>query len=199
MQSLPLPKDPIFTNLLATIDQSQIVPNEAAVRALQFVRDGIITGEGPTTEGRVHFSRSIDETDAAWCERILIAAGGRASAPVSRAEAEALFQINEAAADRADEGAFDALLAKAVVHHAAAASGLPVPPRAVALSRDTQIESWAPTKAVGVDTEVLEWISAQMRGRRRSRVTLMGIVALLVGATTIPVAQSLASIADYGL
>lgn len=199
MQSLPLPKDPIFTNLLATIDQSQIVPNEAAVRALQFVRDGIITGEGPTTEGRVHFSRSIDETDAAWCERILIAAGGRAGAPVSRAEAEALFQINEAAADRADEGAFDALLAKAVVHHAAAASGLPVPPRAVALSRDTQIESWAPTKAVGVDTEVLEWISAQMRGRRRSRVTLMGIVALLVGATTIPVAQSLASIADYGL
>jgi hypothetical protein len=118
---------------------------------------------------------------------------------VSRAEAEALFQINEAAADRADEGAFDALLAKAVVHHAAAASGLPVPPRAVALSRETQIESWAPTKAVGVDTEVLEWISAQMRGRRRSRVTLMGIVALLVGATTIPVAQSLASIADYGL
>ena len=199
MQSLPLPKDPIFTNLLATIDQSQIVPNEAAVRALQFVRDGIITGEGPTTEGRVHFSRSIDETDAAWCERILIAAGGRAGAPVSRAEAEALFQINEAAADRADEGAFDALLAKAVVHHAAAASGLPVPPRAVALSRETQIESWAPTKAVGVDTEVLEWISAQMRGRRRSRVTLMGIVALLVGATTIPVAQSLASIADYGL
>ncbi len=199
MQSLPLPKDPIFTNLLATIDQSQIVPNEAAVRALGYVRDGIITGEGPTTEGRVHFSRSIDETDAAWCERILIAAGGRAGAPVSRAEAEALFQINEAAADRADEGAFDALLAKAVVHHAAAASGLPVPPRAVALSRETQIESWAPTKAVGVDTEVLEWISAQMRGRRRSRVTLMGIVALLVGATTIPVAQSLASIADYGL
>lgn len=199
MQSLPLPKDAVFADLLATIEQSQIVPNEAAVRALGYVRDGIITGEGPTTEGRVHFSRSIDETDTAWCERILIAAGGRMDAPVSRAEAEALFQINEAASDRADDGAFDALLARAVVHHAASASGLPVPPRAIALSPLTPIESWAPTKAVGVNTEILEWISAQMRGRRRSRVTLMGIVALLVGATTIPVAQSLASIADYGL
>lgn len=199
MQSLPLPKDPAFADILAAIDQSQTVPNDAAVRALGYVRDGVITGEGPTTEGRAHFSRSIDETDTAWCARILIAAGGSVDAPVSRAEAEALFQINEAAADRADDGAFDALLAKAVVHHAASASGLPVPPRAIALSPDTQIESWAPTRAVGVNTEVLEWISAQMRGRRRSRVTLMGIVALLVGATTIPVAQSLATIADYGL
>src|SRR6266853_4388887 len=143
-----------------------------AAHALTIVRDGVITGEGPTTKGRVHFSRELDADDAAWCARILTArAVGHQ--PVSRAEAEALFEINDAAAERSDEGRFDDLLAKAVVHHAASASGLPVPPRTVALSPETAMESWAPTKAVGVDTEVLEWIASQMRGRRRSNRTLM--------------------------
>jgi len=32
---------------------------------------------------------------------------------------------------------------------------LPVPPRTVALSPETTIESWAPTQAVGVDIEIL--------------------------------------------
>ncbi|MBN8969415.1 MAG: hypothetical protein J0G95_13275 [Rhizobiales bacterium] len=170
-----------------------------AVSALAIVRDGVITGEGPTTAGRVHFSRSLDADDAAWCARILT---GRAIAdrPVSRAEAEALFQINEAAADRTDDGVFDDLFAKAVVHHAASASGLPVPSRAVALSPQTSIDSWAPTKAVGVNIEVLEWISAQMRGKRRSSRVLTGLVAAtLIGAATLPVAQSLPTILDLGM
>ena len=95
----------------------------------------------------------------------------------------------ENAAEKSDDGRFDDLFAKAVVHHAAAASGLPVPPRAVALSPDTAIESWAPTRAVGVDLEVLEWIASQMRGKRVSNPTLMTLVATIVGAATLPIAQ----------
>src|SRR5262245_12357813 len=36
-----------------------LVPScrKTAARALTIVRDGVITGEGPTTKGRVHFSR----------------------------------------------------------------------------------------------------------------------------------------------
>ena len=122
-----------------------------AAHALTIVRDGVITGEGPTTKGRIHFSRSLDADDAAWCARILTATAVEHQ-PVSRAEAEALFEINEAAAERSDDGRFDDLLAKAVAHHAASASGLPVPPRTVALSPDTDIESWAPAQAANVDT-----------------------------------------------
>src|ERR1700733_3686121 len=151
-----------------------------AAQALTMVRDGVITGEGPTTRGRVHFSRALDTDDAAWGERILTATAVEHQ-PVSRAEAAALFEIDHAAAERSDEGRFDDLLAKAVVHHAAFVSGLPVPPRTVALSAETSIESWAPTKAVGVDTEVLEWIAAQMRGKRCSNRTLMRLVATIVG------------------
>ncbi|MFZ5731742.1 MAG: hypothetical protein ACOY4O_03330 [Pseudomonadota bacterium] len=173
----------------------QVSCRDGAARALAVVRDGVITGEGPTTKGRVHFSRALDAQDAAWCASILTAAAVL-NLPVSRAEAETLFEINDAAADRSDDGRFDDLFAKAIVHHAASASGLPVPSREVALSPDTEIESWAPTKAIGVNIEVLEWIAGQMRGKRRSNRRLMNLVATLVGAATL--AQSLPNLMDLG-
>jgi len=171
----------------AALEPSRISYKDTAAFALAVVRDGVITGEGPTTRGRVHFSRTLDAVDAAWCVRILTAAAVDHE-PISRAEAEALFEIDEAAAERSDNGRFEDLLAKAVVHHAASVSGFAVPPRTVALSVETSIESWAPTKAANVDTEVLEWIASQMRGSRRRNHTLMRLVATLVGAT-LPFAQ----------
>lgn len=181
----------------AALEPSKISCRNTAALALTVVRDGVITGEGPTTRGRVHFSRELDAADAAWCARILTADAVEHQ-PVSRAEAEALFEINDAAAERSDEGRFDDLLAKAVVHHAASASGLPVPPRTVALSPETAIESWAPAQAAGVDTEVLEWIASQMRGKRRSNRTLMRLVATIVGVAALPLAQ-LPGVLDIGM
>src|SRR6187397_3134082 len=178
---------------------SQLQPScrKTAAQAQTIVRDGVITGEGPTTKGRIHFSRALDADDAAWCARILTASAVEHQ-PVSRAEAEALFEISDAAAERSDDGRFDDLLAKAVAHHAASESGLPVPPRTVALSPDTDIKSWAPTQAVRVNIEVLEWIAGQMRGKRRSNHTLMRLVATLVGAVALPLAQ-LPNVFDIGM
>jgi hypothetical protein len=178
-------------------ETSKISCCDTAALALTVVRDGVITGEGPTTSGRVHFSRELDADDAAWCARILTATAVEHQ-PVSRAEAEALFEINAAAAERSDDGRFDDLLAKAVVHHAASASGLPVPPRTIALSPQTAIESWAPTQAVSVDTEVLEWIAGQMRSKRPGNRTPMTLVATIVGAAALPLAQ-LPNVFDIGM
>src|SRR6204780_5268287 len=181
----------------ATLEPSEISCRDTAARALTIVRDGVITGEGPTTRGRVHFSRELDADDVAWCERTLTASAV-AHQPVSRAEAEALFEIDGAATERSDSGRFDDLIAKAVVHHAASASGLPVPPRTVALSPETEIESWAPSRAVNVDTEVLEWIAGQMRGKPRRNRILMALVATIVGAATLPLTQ-LPNVFDIGM
>ncbi|MDO9561784.1 MAG: hypothetical protein Q7J60_09200 [Bradyrhizobium sp.] len=189
--------DAILADRIGALEPSRISCRDSAARALTVVRDGVITGEGPTTRGRVHFSRALDADDAAWCARILTATAVEHQ-PVSRAEAEALFEINDAAAERSDEGVFDDLLAKAVVHHAASASGLPVPPRTVALSPDTAIESWAPTQAIGVDVAVLQWLASQMRGRRRSNRTLMRMVATIVGAAMLPLVQ-LPNVFDIGM
>ncbi len=179
--------EPFDTSEVA-LEPSKISCRNTAAQALAVVRDGVITGEGPTTKGRVHFSRALDSHDAAWCERILTATAVEHQ-PVSRAEATALFEIDNAAAERSDEGRFDDLLAKAVVHHAASVSGLPVPPRTVALAPETSIESWGPTKAISVDTEVLEWIAGQMRGKRCSNRTLMRLVATIVGVAALPLVQ----------
>jgi hypothetical protein len=170
---------------------------KTAARALTIVRDGVITGEGPTTRGRIHFSRTLDADDAAWCARILTVTEVEHQ-PVSRAEVEALFEISDAAAERSDDGRFDDLLAKAVAHHTASESGLPVPPRTVALSPDTDIESWAPAQANKIDTKVLEWLAGQMRGKRRSNHTLAAMVATVVGAAALPLAQ-LPNVMDLGL
>jgi len=181
----------------AALEPTKISCRNTAAQALTIVRDCVITGEGPTTKGRVHFSRELDADDAAWCARILTATAVEHQ-PVSRAEAEALFEIDDAAAERSDDGRFDDLLAKAVVHHAASESGLPVPPRTVALSPDTSIESWAPTRSAGVDIEVLEWIAARMRGKRRSNRTLMRLVATIVGVAALPLVQ-LPQVFDIGM
>jgi hypothetical protein len=74
---------------------------------------------------------------------------------------------------------------------------LPVPPRSVALQPGTAIESWAPTTAVGVNVEVLEWIAAQMRGKRRSNRVLKTLVAAcLIGAATLPLVAALPTVID---
>ncbi len=191
-----MPTPVVDAEPLGAIETARISCRNTAALALSVVRDGVITGEGPTTRGRMHFSRALDAHDAAWCARILTATAVEHQ-PVSRAEAKALFEINHAAAERSDEGRFDDLLAKAVVHHAAAASGLAVPPRTVALSPDTAIESWAPAHQV-VDIEVLEWIAGQMRGKPRSNRTLMRLVATIIGVAAIPLTH-LPNVFDIGM
>ncbi len=187
----------MLADRIGALEPSRISCRDSAALALTVVRDGVITGEGPTTRGRVHFSRALDADDAAWCARILTATAVEHQ-PVSRAEAEALFEINDAASERSDEGVFDDLLAKAVVHHAISASGLSVPPRTVALSPDTAIESRAPTQANGVDIAVLQWLASQMRGRRRGNRTLMRMVATVVGVAALPMAH-LPNVFDIGM
>lgn len=187
-----------MNDLVEAIGSSAIVSRDQAAHALGVVRDGVITGEGPTTKGRVHFSRSLDIQDAEWCARILRAEAVDAH-PVSRDEVSALFQIDEAAAERSDDGQFDDLFAKAVAHYAASASGLKVPARSIALSPDTAIESWAPARASGVNTEVLEWISSQMRRQRRTNKTLMALAATVFGITAAPLTQSLPGLLDLGM
>jgi hypothetical protein len=166
---------------IGAVEMSKSDDRDVAVYALGIVRDGVITGEGPTTRGRIHFSRALDARDAAWRARILTATAV-ADEPVNRAEAEAPFEINAAATERSDNGQFDDLFAKAIVHHAASASGLPVPSR-IALSPDTAIESWAPTPAVGLDIEVLEWIVGQIRDKLRRNPTVTTLA--IIGAATL--------------
>jgi len=171
---------------------------DGAAAALAQVLNGVITGEGPTAQGRVHFSRTLDRQDSLLCERILLVAG-RNGAAVSRAEAEMLFNIDAAAAERTDQGHFDDLFAKAVAHYVLAAAGRPVPPRDVALSPDTPLATWAQQQPSGnIDAEILVWIASHVNNRKRLSGAAATIAALMFGAAVSPIAQSVASLLDLG-
>jgi hypothetical protein len=132
--------------------------------ALAQVCRAVVTGEGPTAAGRIHFSRTIDADDASLCARILVLAGHH-GAPVSRAEADVLFDINAVGTERCDRGRFDDLLAKAVMHHVVSASGrqvpLQVPRREVALAPEHPLNGW--TSAVDLNGDVGAWLSTHLR------------------------------------
>jgi hypothetical protein len=163
---VPAHQDRNFQSLMAAIEHSKIEVTDLSAAALRGVLKGVITGEGPTTAGRAHFSRTLDPTDALLCARILTAAGGEAGAPVTRLEANVLFDIDAAAAERTDDGRFDDLLVKSVAHFALAEAGHMVPPRQVALDPATELSSWA-NRSTDIDGEILAWIASHVRNKRR--------------------------------
>ncbi|MFL5084578.1 MAG: hypothetical protein ACJ8FP_07145 [Xanthobacteraceae bacterium] len=158
--------------VVAAVERSPAEPLRLAV--LRAVRNGVITGEGPTTAGRIHFSRAIDAADTALVRRILMAGGAQ---PVTHAEADALFDIHEAACERADGGAFDDLLAKAIAHHVLAASGHRVPERARALSSAMALAGW--TRNEALDPSVAAWLERRLRRGGRHQAQLGALAALL--------------------
>jgi hypothetical protein len=186
-----------FHHLVAAIEHSKIAVADLSVVALQDVLNGVITGEGPTAAGRVHFSRTLDPADAALCARILEGAGGTAGLPVTRHEADVLFDIDAAAAERTDDGRFGDLFVKSIAHCALAAAGHKVPPRQVALAPATDLSTWA-NRSTDVDGEILAWISAHVHHKRRLKSTLAGLSTFLtgVGATLSFAAPSVVTVVD---
>jgi hypothetical protein len=183
-----------FQEILEAIAQAPNLAPDLAALALENVRRGVMTGEGPTTRGRMHFSRTIDAADAALCERILIA-GGASGRPVTRAEAEILFDIHETGREREDGGHFDDLFVRAIAHHVLAAAGQAVPPRAVALARETTIAAWVPPR-LAIDLEIAAWLDQRIRRNRRAGAALSAL-ALAIGTAAVPAANSRTSLVDF--
>ncbi len=147
-------------DILTEIATAKTDAASRSAAALAEVCRAVVTGEGPTAAGRIHFSRTIDADDASLCARILILAG-RHGAPVSRAEADVLFDINAVGTERCDRGRFDDLLAKAVMHHVVSACGRNAPRREVALAPEHSLNGW--TSAVDLNGDVGAWLSTRLR------------------------------------
>ena len=170
-----------FAALLADLEQSPVAEPMLAAAALSEVRNGVITGEGPTTAGRIHFSRAIDAADTAMVRRILLAGGAEA---VTRAEADALLDIHEAALERVDGGAFDDLLARAITHHVLAASGHSVPARAAALDPTAALADWAALEHETLGHEMTAWLQRRLARPRCQHAALFALAAWVGVAAT---------------
>ncbi|WP_156034271.1 hypothetical protein [Bosea sp. 117] len=122
--------------LLRVMEGARSVAPSLPAFALRQLRTAIITGEGPLAAGRVHFSRVVDAGDVALMRRILIAGGGGEGRPVSRAEADALFDIHDATIDATNDADFEPLFLRALMQHLRAASGHGVGSRRGALQAE---------------------------------------------------------------
>ncbi|HLL27902.1 MAG TPA: hypothetical protein VKT73_09700 [Xanthobacteraceae bacterium] len=153
-----------FETLLRVMEAAREVPAALAVFAISQLRSAITTGEGAAIGPRAHFSRIVDAEDAVLLYRILVAAGGAAGVPVSREEAEALFDLHDATARSENDPAFDNLFYRAIAHHALAASGEAVATRSLALAPDGTLTNAAP------NAEQAAWLSERIM--RDGRPTL---------------------------
>ncbi len=129
----------VVMRLLETIPNS---PAQLAAFAISQLRFAIVLGEGPAIGRRPHFSRDVDAEDVVLLARILEAAGGAEGRPVSREEAEALFDLHDATAEGTNHAGFDDLFFKAIANHLIASAGHNVVSRRDMLAPDPRVAEW---------------------------------------------------------
>jgi hypothetical protein len=110
------------------------------------VKKAVVDGEGPLARGGSLEPGRVGRHEAELVRRILYAFGGEGSVAITRAEAEILFDINDATAEADNDPAWSDLFVKAVANSLMAASGYQVPSRGEALRREAWLD--APTGGV---------------------------------------------------
>lgn len=122
------------------IDRARWAP-EALVRfALEQVRDCVISGSGVLRSGAELSPGRIAEAEVELLRRILYAFGGDGNVAVTRAEAEILFDINDAVAAAEPNPAWTDLFVKAIANAVMSVSAYAVPSREEALRRDAWLD-----------------------------------------------------------
>ena len=128
-------------DLLVTIlEKSKHSPVRLVRFALEAVKDTVIAGEGPGRGGGTHAAGVVDAADVALLRRILYAFGGDGHIGITRAEAEALFEINDATSAADNHVDWTDLFVKAIANNVLFVSGYAVPTRQEALRREAWLD-----------------------------------------------------------
>lgn len=124
--------------LVNVLDKARSSPVGLVRYALEQVKQGVLTGKGPTRSGVELEPGRIGAAEVELLRRILYAYGGDGRIAISRAEAEMLFDINDAVGEADNHPSWSDLFVKAVANSLMAASGYEVPTRQEAL----RLEAW---------------------------------------------------------
>jgi hypothetical protein len=174
-----------FEMMLRAFERAQEVVPQLSAFAIRQLCAACISGEGALIGERVHFSRMMDAEDTAVLHRILIAAGGAEGRPVSREEAEALFDLHDAMARSQNNTAFNDLFYRAIANYVLAASGHALEPRKEALSPDYVLSA-----RMRPGPEQVSWLSERIM--RDGQPTLAEFeLLLLIGSEPIRTDTSL--------
>ena len=146
--------------LVKVIEVARTSPPGLVQFALRQVQSAVVDGDGPLADGRALAPGRVGRAEADLLRRILYAFGGDDGIAVTRAEAEVLFDINDATADADNDPAWLDLFVKAAANCIMAASGYVVPTREIALRR----EEWLDAPSGGVAGFFSRMVSGGLRG-----------------------------------
>lgn len=146
--------------LVKVLDAARTSPPRLVQYALRQVQQAVVDGDGPLADGGRLEPGRVSRAEADLLRRILYAYGGDDGIAVTRAEADVLFDINDAVADADNDPAWLDLFVKAVANCIMAASGYVVPTREVALRR----EEWLDAPEGGVAGFFARMVSGGLRG-----------------------------------
>jgi hypothetical protein len=132
--------------LVAILEQAKTVPETLVAYALAQVKHAVISGTGPLRSGKTLLAGVVDEADVELLRRILYAYAGGGNIAVTSAEADVLFDINDATANADNHPAWKELFAKAIANHLMFASNHAPVSREEALRRD----AWVADTSVSV-------------------------------------------------
>lgn len=133
--------------LVKALEKGQSSPPRLVAFALAQVKKAVVEGEGPLARGGTLVPGKVGRDEAELIRRILYAFGGDQNIAVTRAEAEVLFDINDASVDAENDPAWNELFVKAIANCMMAASGYEVPSRQEALRREEWLDQ--PTAGIG--------------------------------------------------
>lgn len=127
--------------LLNILDKARWSPPRLVKFVLAQVKKAVIEGTGPMRDGTQLHPGVITPDDVRVLRRALYAFAGDGNIAITRAEAEVLFEINDAIDDAATCPEWVDLFVKAIANAVMGSSGYAVPSRHAALAQETWLES----------------------------------------------------------
>ena len=146
--------------LVNVLEKARSSPARLSAFALSQVKKAVLEGEGPLAKNGSLVSGKVSRDEAQLVRRILDAFGGDQNIAVTRAEAEVLFDINDATANAENDPEWNELFVKAIANCLMAASGYDVPSRETALRH----EKWLDEPSAGVGGLFAAMAAGGLRG-----------------------------------
>ena len=126
--------------VVSVLGKARWAPQSLVRFALDQVKDAVISGGGPLRSGKMLAPSIVSDADVDLLRRIISSFGGDGNLPVTRPEAEVLFDIDAATAAADNHPSWRDLFVKAIANCVMAACGYAAPPRGQALARDPWLD-----------------------------------------------------------
>lgn len=150
-----------FAAIVRLIETANDIAPVLSAYAIRQVRSAVLAHRRPASTVRLFLNRAIDSETAVLVRRVVLGCAGQSARPVSREEAEALFDLHDLTARATNDEDFDDLFFKAVAHHVLGAAGAPVPGRREALARHSRFPD-AEMRAFPLRADENAWLASQI-------------------------------------